>query len=453
MSVNIDNLQRGNLHQRGVQHKWPGFYRAIVIDSEDPKLLGRAKIRVPDVMPEKGDDYTGEWELNGIWAHPANNYLGGRNVQDMVEPRASFIEGQYQGSCLIPPVGSWVWVFFENGELNHPYYFGSLEAGQQKVLPENQLGTEYWKKWTLIKTNSGRCVIVSDDADDERVEITGKKRMINTPPNGDLDSVYTIDDNQTVILLHEVAGEEKLLIKDYHGNFINIHTETPICSDQLHIFFKDDIHIETQKNLFIKTGEEMHVDVGSNFFLTASENIDVKAGLTYKEKALNFHRFTLITDKRTALISMNDTAGIKLEHCAGLEMSHGTLLDHKITGMTVDVRAYLDLNLEGSATINEKSGGSISINGSATNIQCGAEGAPDTFPYEIASYADSASPAQPDGDRRQDLVINDIPEPVVPNGDMDPPPAIIVPPVVGDPYDQTFDSEPAWVPDSDEEFL
>jgi uncharacterized protein involved in type VI secretion and phage assembly len=139
-----------------------GNYRAVVVDNKDKEQFGRVLVWIPDLMPEVD-------RTKGIWARPANNPLGGRNTEDSSD-------NNYMGMSYIPAKGSWVFVFFEGGNINKPYYFGALDLENTKVLPENQVGSEYEKKWTLIKSGEGRAVVVSDDPDDERVEITGKKR-------------------------------------------------------------------------------------------------------------------------------------------------------------------------------------------------------------------------------------------------------------------------------------
>lgn len=149
MSVNIDNVQRSNQQER-CQFKWLGFYRALVLSAEDPRLLGRVLVRIPSLMPETCDDYCGCYNERGLWALPANNCLGGRNYQDTMGQRADFEDAWFQGSCMIPPKGSWVFVFFENGDPNHPYYFAGGDFGQRKVLPECQEGQEYWKNGSYL---------------------------------------------------------------------------------------------------------------------------------------------------------------------------------------------------------------------------------------------------------------------------------------------------------------
>ena len=437
-----DNIQRNNVNEEN-EHNWFGMYRAKVIDARDPKYLGRVKIWIPDLMPEPPPDGPDPC-VEGLWAHPANNYMGGRNLPDMTGPICDFDQGWYQGSCLIPPEGSWMWIFFENGDPNWPYYFAAADTGARKVLPENQQYSQYEKKWTLIKTRMGRVVITSDDPDDERVEITGKKRLITNPPDGDDASVFIIDDNMTTIFLDERAGHEKLLIRDYRGNYINLRTNDNGVKDQLHIFMKDDIHIETLKNLYIKTGEDMHVENGGSHKLHAFNNIDVKAGLLLSETALNTMRMSYIADIRTAGITITDTAGAiatrnaggAISDNAGLQCSRstfGTIYDYASTSTLLESGSLFNIKtsslaLEGSITTNIKSNGPVNIEGSIVTEQCGAIpsiSAQWIFLPLLAKPASNSTPANPYGERDQeddnkstyippDPIISLLPEPIGP---------------------------------------
>ena len=114
-----------------------GFYRAKVVDNKDPDKYGRVRVWVPDTMPEVDPS-------KGMWAFPANNPVGGRNTEGG--------DAKYYGSSYIPENGSYVWIFFESGNINRPYYFGSLDIKSSKVLPECQVGTDYQRKWVILKS-------------------------------------------------------------------------------------------------------------------------------------------------------------------------------------------------------------------------------------------------------------------------------------------------------------
>ncbi len=244
---------------------YSGFYRAKVTWNKDPEKYGRIKVWIPDLMPLI-DAHDPNLHL---WARAANNPIGGRNNEER--------EDQYfQGSCYIPPIGSWVWIFFENDNPNRPYYWGSLDIENSPVLAENQYGEEYQKKWTVIKTHEGRCIITSDDPNDSRLELTGKKREIKNQPSGDTTSVYKLLDNQTSILFDEREGKEKLLIKTYKGDYLNFDIETR----KLHIYTADDIHFKTDKSIYMEAGKDIHITSGSNTYLKSGAATHIKAGAT-----------------------------------------------------------------------------------------------------------------------------------------------------------------------------
>lgn len=74
-----------------------GKYRGIVVDNEDPLMLGRLLVSVPQAL---GDGVTG-------WALPCVPYAGSQ-----------------VGFCLMPPAGAAVWVEFEGGDLDFPVWTG-----------------------------------------------------------------------------------------------------------------------------------------------------------------------------------------------------------------------------------------------------------------------------------------------------------------------------------------
>lgn len=325
--------------------KYYGFYRAKVVNNNDPDQFGRVLIWVPDIMPDIPDD-------QGIWARPANNPSGGRNTENSDEC-------YYAGSSYIPPNGSWIWIFFEKNNLNRPYYFAALDIQNAKVLPENQLGSNPTKKWVILKSHEGRTLVISDDPDDARTEITGKKRNITEPPTGDTDSVYTIDDNQTTILFDERDGKEKILMRTYKGDFLHIDVD----EQKLQGYFKNGIVLKTDgdfdvlaKNINLKATEELNLESTDNMNLKSIGDVNI-----------------------TSTDDMNLYAK-----------------------KSVYVESVSAANLKSSSTIAEqanglfsiKSSGVVAIDGSIINENGGA-----SQPAGPASEASDAESANPVGDR------------------------------------------------------
>lgn len=300
-----------------------GNYRAKVVDNKDPQKFGRVLVWIPDIMPLVQDN-------EGIWARPANNPVGGRNMEDNKD-------NWYAGTSFIPRKGSWVWIFFEGGNINRPYYWSALDLENTTVLPENQLGNEYQHKWTILKSSKGRTIIVSDDPGDERVEITGKKRELKNPPTGDTDSVYKIDGNQTTILLDERDGKEKLLIRTRKGDFFHVD----IDQQQLQAYFEKDIIIKTK----------------GSFLLTAEEDIHIKA--------------------KVGNINITAESGDINEKSSGRSFRQSGSDSHNLSGGNYSIQA--------GSEINEKAGGNVNIDGANTLEQCGASGNSD--PATVATDA------------------------------------------------------------------
>ena len=243
-----------------------GFYRARVVNNKDPAKQGRVLVNVPVIMPELEKD-------EGIWARPGNNPYGGRNMED---------NHHYGGTWIVPSNGSWILVFFEGGNTDQPFYLGSLEIGHPPNAPtapaECREGN-YEKKWLIFKSPEGRGIVVSDDPSDCRIEITGKKLKISNPPHGDVQSVYEIDGNQNVILLDEMEGREKLLIRTRLGDFIHVD----IGEQRLQCSFANDIILQSRAGNIHLQGKDIHVKATGNI------NYESTGGTINRKAKLNIH--------------------------------------------------------------------------------------------------------------------------------------------------------------------
>lgn len=76
-----------------------GKYRGLVIENIDPEQIGRVLVQVPDVLGE----------IPSSWAMPC-------------VPAA----GIQSGCFIVPPIGSQVWVEFEQGDPNYPIWTGGF---------------------------------------------------------------------------------------------------------------------------------------------------------------------------------------------------------------------------------------------------------------------------------------------------------------------------------------
>jgi hypothetical protein len=273
---------------------WNTIVRGKVILAKDPKKQGRVKIWIPDLMPLVQ-------ETKGLWARPANNPLGGRNTTEDGD------DHHYQGSCMIPPKGSWIYIFFENGDPSEPRYFAAADmcttkGGNDKpsVVAECRQGAEWHQKWVPVKTRQGRCIILSDDKEDQRVEITGKKRKLEggpEPPNGPDDSVYVIDGNQTVILIGEKKGKEKVLIRTHKGDFLHIDVDERM----LHGYFKNGIRLKTDGDYHLKVKGNMNVEVGGSEKTTVGKERHVSVGNDQRHM-VNGNDYYLAGKARTEMV-------------------------------------------------------------------------------------------------------------------------------------------------------
>ena len=379
--------------------QYSGLYRALVIDDKDPLFRGRVKVRIPDLMVA-GEDHTGKWDENGLWAYPGNNYLGGRNFKDTVgERNKNGANALYQGSCLIPPAGSHVNILFEKNDPSKPIYIGSAEYGQSTVLPENQVGDNPYKKWTLFKSTEGRAIVVSDDPSDARIEITGKKRKISEEPWGDISSVYDIDGNQSVILIDEREGNGKILLKDYKGNYIKLDQE----SSQLHMYSNGDMHMKTDGSFYLTVQKDFHLKVNGSVYITALEDIMVNATKALKETAESFDRVSSKYDN-TKTLNYNVTADSNINMKATIQMFMETLTFVRNTTVTSDTANLMHTTF-GGAVVGITAGGPVTVCGSATYIQTAPVLNPLFGAVDTATESKESSESSPNGDRAIELKL------------------------------------------------
>jgi len=96
--------------------KLNGIYRGVVEDNIDPKKAGRCRVRIAGLHTSAKDsvDYVGIPTNELPWAQPVYPIIGGSTSG--------------VGIWGVPVNGSWVYLFFENGDPQAPRYFASIPA-------------------------------------------------------------------------------------------------------------------------------------------------------------------------------------------------------------------------------------------------------------------------------------------------------------------------------------
>ncbi|MBC8076706.1 MAG: hypothetical protein H7Y32_11580, partial [Chloroflexales bacterium] len=100
-----------NLAQK-IERRCFGKYRGIVVDNADPEQRGRLKLRVPSLL--------GSEVVTG-WALPCVPFGGAAN----------------QGMLFVPERDAGVWVEFEEGDMEFPFWVGTFwsKPGGESELP------------------------------------------------------------------------------------------------------------------------------------------------------------------------------------------------------------------------------------------------------------------------------------------------------------------------------
>ena len=159
--------------------KFTSTYRGKVIDNLDPEKLGQVRVEIYPMLISK----TTAKNLDGVdgieteqlpWAVPAMPLSSGA--------------GDGCGSFMVPGVGSFVFVFFEEGDVNQPVYFAEAQT-KQYGLPSSRL-TNYPNR-RVTETSSGVKIIIDDSTG--QVIITGAGDVVIQGTNVRLNPISPVE--------------------------------------------------------------------------------------------------------------------------------------------------------------------------------------------------------------------------------------------------------------------
>lgn len=175
-----------------------GLEIGVVVDREDPKGIGRVRVRIPGLIDERS-----------AWAFPLGAPGGG---------------SKNRGLWWIPEVGAEVAILFKNGDIDHPYYMvanwgapgGTAESPDASDGGDPDVRAFGFGPYDLvIDTRDGRKKfrIVDSDASDNVIEFDGVTRtlQLSSTVGIQIKSTGTIDIQGLVVTINGIpAGSGRL---------------------------------------------------------------------------------------------------------------------------------------------------------------------------------------------------------------------------------------------------
>ena len=188
-----------------------GVAVAIVTANDDPRKLGRVKLRYP-------------------WLETAGESDWARIAVPMA--------GNDRGTYFIPEIGDEVLVGFEEGNIDHPYVMGSLWNGED---PAPEAAVDADNDIRQIRSRSGHEVTFDDEDGDESVTIeTAGGHTV------------TLDDGRDSITIEDTGGNE--IEFDAGSRALSITSDGTITIDA------STIELTSSGNLDINAGGVLSLD-------------------------------------------------------------------------------------------------------------------------------------------------------------------------------------------------
>lgn len=167
-----------------------GIYRGKVLDNNDPLKRGRVKIEVyPYLVSKETVKQNNLVGFDGIntsvlpWATPAFGLFAGAGLN--------------QGCFCVPDIDSFVFVFFENGDIYSPTYFAEAQTAAYGIPVETDEDYPYKKVW---KTKNDIVISINDAISNRFVKI---EHPAGTSILIDKDGNITIDSQKNINLIAE----------------------------------------------------------------------------------------------------------------------------------------------------------------------------------------------------------------------------------------------------------
>jgi len=215
-------------HTRVLKEDVSGFFRGVVRDNCDPRNLGRVKVEVLPIMKGVETEHL-------PWAEKAANF--------------------------IPPVNSWVWVFFDNGEIYKPVYF----APASPVLIEDELAPIAEKRnYPLVTGNEAgkthqdmtawkkEAEAISSVENSSRIHSSepAVSRKHDYPAN----KIYRFTSG-IVVEIYDKEGESRIHVYHPSGTYIEVNK-----NGLVHLHSKGELCVYSEDSIQIYSNSLVHIN-------------------------------------------------------------------------------------------------------------------------------------------------------------------------------------------------
>lgn len=225
---NLNNINMGgysdlNRNYEKNQVNYNAFYRGLVVNTKDPKHLGRVKVRIPSI-------------------HGVNPNLSTYYISDSALPWATpavmFASGNDMGNFVIPEKGTRVFVSFECNDRTKPVYFGGIPSligepkiyndqhhvfnGEEQTVYTNDLNKDMknYSERVIYKSFKGATIILDDYDGKEYIKIIdqsgqvfemGNESGVSLPRRGG--NTTPPEDSKPYVKITNNLGDEILMEK------------------------------------------------------------------------------------------------------------------------------------------------------------------------------------------------------------------------------------------------
>ena len=244
-----------------------GKYRGLVTDNRAPEHRGRLKAKCPLVFGEEVLD----------WALPCVPFGGNAGM----------------GFYAIPPVGSGVWLEFEQGDVNRPVWVGTWWAAPKghTEAPDAAVNAEEMSAggWDdpgvgetprssptnhVFATPSGHRIELDDAPGATKLTFTdrlGQSILLRSEPGQE--KIHLKDASGNRVSLEGAPGQRRIVLYDGAGSSVVMDAE----QGDVAIMAVRNLKLAAGEGLYIGAKEDLELHLGNNARLQALGNLTIQA--------------------------------------------------------------------------------------------------------------------------------------------------------------------------------